>query len=105
MDQKAIDEAYENAVEQEIIPGVKVKITHAKMTFAPYGFPREITVYGRLIDVLHAAKMSVEERSKYMEMSPGCNLEWWCGVLQDYVMALPKPRGCDKKEDIKNDTV
>lgn len=97
MDQKAIDEAYANATEQELIPGVKVKMTHAKMTFAPYGFPREITLYGRLIDVLHAAKMSVEERSKYMEMSDRCNLEWWCGVSQDYVMALPKPKGSRKK--------
>lgn len=105
MDQKAIDEAYANLVEKEMIPGVKVKMTHAKMTFAPYGFPREITLCGRLVDVLCAAKMSVEERSKYMEMSYGCNLEWWCGVSQDYIMALPKPRGNSKKEDIKNDTV
>jgi len=98
MDQKAIDEAYANVVEKELIPGVKVKMTHAKMTFAPYGFPREIILCGRLIDVLHAAKMSVEERSKYMEISYGCNLEWWCGVSQDYIMALPKPRGSSENE-------
>lgn len=98
MDQKAIDEAYANVVEKELIPGVKVKMTHVKMTFAPYGFPREITLCGRLVDVLHAAKMSVEERSKYMELSDGCNLEWWCGVSQDYIMALPKPRGRGSRE-------
>ena len=93
MDQKAIDEAYANVIEKEMIPGVKIKMTHAKMKFAPYGFPREITLCGRLVDVLYAANMSVEERSKYMEMSYGCNLEWWCGVSPDFIMALPKPRG------------
>ena len=52
MDQKAIDEAYANVVEEEMIPGVKIKMTHAKMKFAPYGFPREITLCGRLVDML-----------------------------------------------------
>ena len=86
----AVIEAVDNAKEQQLLPGLTVKMTHAKMMLAPYGFPRECMICGRLEDVLKLAKMNIDERSKYIEMHDEFNLAYWVGVSQDFIMLQPE---------------
>ncbi len=87
---KAVIEAVSNVKEQQLFPGLTVKMTRAKMILAPYGFPRECMICGRIEDVLKLAKMTIDQRSKYIEMHDEFNLAYWIGVSPDYIMLQPE---------------